>query len=90
MIKVADVCNQVKPRQICMEWTRRISEEYSCQVKFLLSKTILAFQFLYIVIGFFFILNKVIKGTIFSLLLNYNIMKICCKQNSCLVNKLIS
>jgi len=31
MIKVADVCNQVKPRQICMEWTRRISEEYSCQ-----------------------------------------------------------
>ena len=65
MIKVADVCNQVKPRQICMEWTRRISEEYSCQVKFLLSKTILAFQFLYIVIGFFLNFKQTNKGNYF-------------------------
>lgn len=31
MIKVADVCNPVKKRDLCTEWARRISEEYFAQ-----------------------------------------------------------
>jgi len=31
MIKVADVCNPVKKRDLCVEWARRISEEYFAQ-----------------------------------------------------------
>ena len=33
MIKVADVCNPVKKRDLCVEWARRISEEYFAQVR---------------------------------------------------------
>lgn len=31
MIKVADVCNPVKNRDLCSEWAKRISEEYFAQ-----------------------------------------------------------
>ena len=32
MIKCADVSNPTRPLKSCIEWTRRIAEEYFCQV----------------------------------------------------------
>lgn len=32
MIKCADVSNPTRPLKNCIEWSRRIAEEYFCQV----------------------------------------------------------
>ena len=35
MIKVADVINPARKTPLCVEWARRISEEYFSQVRYL-------------------------------------------------------
>lgn len=41
MIKCADVSNPTRPLKFCVEWARRIAEEYFSQVTFLAIQLIL-------------------------------------------------
>lgn len=38
LIKTADIANPCRPQELCVEWARRIAEEYFRQVYIILNK----------------------------------------------------
>lgn len=51
LIKCADVSNPCRPREQCIEWTARISEEYFSQVRCGLPRSLVSFSLTAVVLG---------------------------------------
>lgn len=69
LIKCADVSNPTRPLKMCVEWAKRIAEEYFNQVKkqtvFLYFKNVLLFKE-----------NVLYKNNVFNIILSNNVLVI--------------